>query len=314
MSSVNSTNTNPLSFILIGIPGLEPVQRWISIPFCSMYILALLGNCTILYVIKAEQSLHKPMFLFLSMLSITDLILSTSALPKMLSIFWFNLRDISFNACLVQMFFIHSFTAMESGFFLAMAFDRYVAICNPLRHSTILTNPTIAKIGIVVVSRGVIFFSPHAFLVKSLPYCQTNVISHTYCEFMALMKIACAETYTSKAYSLTVASLIGAFDLLSTAASYFFILRTVLSLPSKAASRKAFSTCSSHICVILVFYTTAVFTFLTHRFGHNVPPEVHITVANIYLLVPPTLNPIIYGVRTKKIRQRVVKVFYHKSV
>ncbi|XP_069495473.1 olfactory receptor 52N4-like [Ambystoma mexicanum] len=311
MSPLNSTNIHPASFILIGIPGLESVQHWISIPFCCMYLLALLGNFIVLYVIKAEQSLREPMFFFLSMLSITDMILSTSALPKMLGIFWFNLREISFNACLVQMFFIHSFTAMESGFFLAMAFDRYVAICNPLRHSTILTNPTIAKIGIIVVCRGVIFFSPHVFLVKSLPYCQTNVISHTYCEFMALMKIACAERYTSKVYSLTVALMIAAFDLLSTAASYFFILWTVLSLPSKEASRKAFSTCSSHICVILVFYTTAIFTFLTHRFGHNVPPEVHITMANIYLLVPPTLNPIIYGVRTKKIRQRAVKVFYH---
>ncbi|XP_078515183.1 olfactory receptor 52E4-like [Lissotriton helveticus] len=310
--SSSSTRPEP-PFILIGIPGLEPVQWWISIPFCSMYILALLGNWTILCIIKVEHSLHEPMFLFLSMLSITDLILSTSAVPKMLSIFWFNSQDISFNACLVQMFFIHSFTAMESGFFLAMAFDRYVAICNPLRHSAILTNPTIGKIGIVVVFRGILFFSPQAFLVKSLPYCHTNVIPHTYCEFMAIIKLACADTYTSKAYSLTVASLIGAFDLLSTVLSYIFILRSVLRLPSKEASRKAFSTCGSHICVILVFYTTAVFTFLTHRFGHNISPEIHITVANIYLLVPPTLNPIIYGVRTKKIRQRVVKILYQKK-
>ncbi|XP_078515180.1 olfactory receptor 52N4-like [Lissotriton helveticus] len=289
---------HPSSFILIGIPGLESVQCWISIPVCAMYILALLGN-----------SLHEPMFLFLSMLSITDLILSTSAVPKMLSIFWFNSRDISFNSCLAQMFFIHSFTAMESGFFLAMAFDRYVAICNPLRHSAILTNPTVGKIGIVVMLRGIILFSPHAFLVKSLPYCHTNVIPHTYCEFMAIIKLACADPYTSKAYSLTVALLIAAFDLLSTVLSYIFILRSVLSLPSKEASHKAFSTCGSHICVILVFYTTAIFTFLTHRFGHNISPEIHITVANIYLLVPPTLNPIIYGVRTKKIRQRVVMIF-----
>ncbi|XP_029457875.1 olfactory receptor 52R1-like [Rhinatrema bivittatum] len=314
MPVLNNTNVNPVAFILIGIPGLESVQCWISIPFSVMYLMALLGNCTILFIIRTEPSLHEPMYLFLSMLAATDLILSTSTLPKMLAIFWFNAGDIAFDACLIQMFFIHSFTAMESGFFLAMAFDRYIAICNPLRHSLILTNPVISKIGFLVVLRAVIFFSPHPFLVKKLSYCQTNVIHHTYCEFMAVMKLACEDTFSSKAYSLTVASLIGSFDLLSTAVSYVFILRTVLSLPSKEASLKAFSTCSSHICVILVFYTTAVFTFLTHRFGHNVAPQIHITVANIYLLVPPMLNPIIYGVRTKKIRQRVFKMFYYKTI
>ncbi|XP_030055828.1 olfactory receptor 52R1-like isoform X2 [Microcaecilia unicolor] len=314
MSALNKSTVNPSTFILTGIPGLEGFQCWISIPFCFMYIVALFGNCTILFIIRTETSLHEPMYFFLSMLAATDLILSSSTLPKMLAIFWFNAGEIGFNACLIQMFFIHSFTAMESGFFLAMAFDRYIAICDPLRHSTILTSPVIGKIGLMVVFRAVIFFSPHPFLVKKLSYCQTNVIHHTYCEFMAVMKLACEDTFTSKAYSLTVASLIGAFDLLSTATSYVFILRSVLRLPSKEASLKAFSTCSSHICVILVFYSTAVFTFLTHRFGPNVAPQIHITVANIYLLVPPMLNPIIYGVRTKKIRQRVFKMLYYKTI
>ncbi|KAM4697247.1 uncharacterized protein O3C94_003475 [Discoglossus pictus] len=303
-------NTHPLAFILVGIPGLEPIQCWLSIPFCCMYIVAFIGNCAILFIIKHEKSLHEPMYFFVSMLSLTDLVLSSSTLPKMLSIFWFNFREIRFEACLTQMFFIHSFTAMESGFFLAMALDRYVAICNPLRHPSILNNTTVLVIGLSVVTRALVFFSPHPFIVKTLVFCEGNIILHTYCEFMAVIKLSCGESSVSKAYSLTVASLIGAFDLLSTAVSYAFILRTAIRLPTKEAGFKALSTCTSHICVILVFYSTAVFTFLTHRFGHNVAPQIHISISTIYLLVPPMLNPIIYGLRTKKIRQRMVSIVY----
>ncbi|KAL6037521.1 hypothetical protein STEG23_036766 [Scotinomys teguina] len=290
----------------MGIPGLEHLHVWIGIPFCSMYIVAVIGNVTILTVVRAERSLHEPMFFFLCMLSVTDLVLSTSTLPRMLCLFWMGAHDIVFDACLAQMFFIHSFTAMESGFFLAMAIDRYVAICDPLRHATILTHSRIAKMGVAVVLRGVGFFSPHPILLKQLPYCRTQIIAHTYCEFMAVVKLACVDTGATKRYSLSVASIIGSCDGFFIALSYVLILRAVFRLPSREASLKALGTCGSHVCVILVFYSTAVFTFLTHRFGHNVAPQVHIFIANMYLLVPPFLNPIVYGIRTKKIREYVL--------
>lgn len=307
-------DTHPSIFILLGIPGLEDVECWLSIPFCCMYIVAFFGNITILLIIRFEKSLHEPMFFFLSMLSMTDIVLSSSTLPKMLGIFWFNLREISFEACIAQMYVIHSFTAIESGFFLAMAFDRFVAICNPLRHSTILSSKTVLIIGICVVFRGLIFFLPHPIIVKSLIFCQTNIIPHTYCEFMAIMKLTCGDSSMTKSYSLILASSMGIFDLSLTITSYSLILHTVFNLPTKQAGLKALSTCTSHILVILVFFTTATFTFATHRFGQNIQPQIHISIANIYLLVPPMLNPIIYGVRTKKIRQRIVRVFYVAGV
>ncbi|XP_063160864.1 olfactory receptor 52P1-like [Candoia aspera] len=302
------------AFLLLGIPGLETLHTWLALPFGSLYLMALLGNCTIILLIKTDQRLHQPMYLFLCMLSLTDLVLSTSALPKMLAIFWLDARSIGFSNCLLQMFVIHSFTAMESGFFLAMAYDRYVAICRPLRHMTILSGTCIASIGSAVLARGLVFFSPHPFLVGKLPFCRSRVIAHSYCEFMAVVKLACADTAVTKAYSLTVASLIGAFDICFIGLSYGLILRTVCQLPSKEAGLKALGTCGSHICVILVFYSTAVFTFLTHRFSHGtIPPHIHILVANVYLLIPPTLNPIIYGVRTKQIRERVLRGLHWKG-
>ncbi|XP_014695039.1 olfactory receptor 52R1-like [Equus asinus] len=306
MGPTNKSQISPNTFLLMGIPGLEHLHVWIGIPFCSMYLVAVVGNVTILAVVRAERSLHEPMFLFLSMLSVTDLVLSTSTLPRMLCLFWFGAHDIAFHACLTQMFFIHSFTAMESGFFLSMAIDRYVAICHPLRHTTILTHARIVKMGASVVLRGVGFFTPHPILLRQLPYCRTNIIAHTYCEFMAVVKLACVDTGATKRYSLSVASVIGSCDGFFIALSYVLILHAVFRLPSHEASLKALGTCGSHVCVILVFYSTAVFTFLTHRFGHNVAPQIHIFVANMYLLVPPFLNPIVYGIRTKKIRDHVL--------
>ncbi|XP_029457873.1 olfactory receptor 52J3-like [Rhinatrema bivittatum] len=309
MTPWNMTSLQISTFLLVGIPGLEDFHFWFAFPFCSMYIVALVGNCTILFIIKTEQSLHEPMHLFLSLLAITDLILSTCTIPKMLGIFWFNSSEINFEACLVQMFFIHSFSAMESGILLAMAFDRYVAICQPLRHSSILTNQTIVRIALALATRGVILVMPFIFLVKRLSLCKSNVILHSYCEHMALVKLACGDVTVNIVYGLFVAFFVVGFDIIFITMSYIMILRSVLSLPSNKARLKAFHTCGSHICVILMFYIPGLFTFLTHRFGHQVAPHIHILLANSYLLVPPMMNPIVYGVKTQQIRARVLKLF-----
>ncbi|XP_004471787.1 olfactory receptor 52K2-like [Dasypus novemcinctus] len=309
MRAQNRTNFHPATFFLLGIPGLEEVHIWISIPFCLVYLLALIGNCALIFIIKTDSSLHQPMYLFLSMLSLNDLMLSTTTLPKILSLFWFNDREINFKVCLVQIFFIHSLSTMESGFLLAMAFDRYVAICNPLRHSTILTHGVIMALSLAIVLRGVILLTPHPFLLSGLPYCKTNVIAHTYCEFMALIKLACANTRIYRLYGLILAFLTGGLDFMLIICSYVFILHAVFLLPSKTARAKTLSTCGSHVWAILVFYTPAFFSFITHRFGHSIAPHIHIFIANIYILIPPMLNPIIYGVKTKNIWERFLKIF-----
>ncbi|XP_067403121.1 olfactory receptor 52K1-like [Emydura macquarii macquarii] len=312
-SGSNSTDSDPSAFFLSGIPGLEAMHLWISIPFCSVFAVALLGNCTILYVIKTEPSLHKPMYYFLAMLAIIDLFLSATTMPKSLSIFWFNSREISFTACLVQMFFLHSLLSIESAVLLAMAFDRYVAICNPLRYATILTNSLIVKIGLVALSRAVLFVVPLPFHLRRLPFCQSHVISHCFCEHMAVVKLACANTRFSNIYGIIVSLLIVGVDLMFITLSYVKILKTVLSLASKEEQLKAFGTCVSHLCAILIFYTPVVLSSIVHRFGHQVAPHIHILLANFYLLFPPMMNPIVYGVKTKQIRIRVHLLFQGKS-
>ncbi|KAM7181428.1 olfactory receptor 52M1-like [Macrochelys suwanniensis] len=314
MSHSNTTDfTNPSTFILLGIPGLEAAHVWISIPFCTMYIIGILGNFTILFTVKTEPSLHGPMYYFLCMLAGSDLGVSTSIVPKMLSIFWFNSREIDFSACLTQLYFIHCFTAIESGIFVAMALDRYVAICHPLRHSTILTNPVVARIGLGMVLRGSIVILPYPILTRQWPYCRTNIIPEPFCSHIAVVKLACADTRVSSYYGLFVLFCVIGLDVIFISVSYTLILRTIFSLPTKDARLKTFGTCSSHLCAILVFYIPGLFSSLLYRFVHNVPLHFHVLIANMCLLVPPMLNPIIYGVRTKQIRGRLLRLFTHKG-
>nr|XP_008266275.1 olfactory receptor 52N5-like [Oryctolagus cuniculus] len=207
----NNTYVAPQYFILNGIPGLERVHVWISLPLCMMYIISLVGNLGLVYLIFCEESLHRPMYFFLAMLSLIDLLTCTTTLPKALCIFWFNLKEINFHACLVQMFFVHGFTGVESGVLMLMALDRYVAICYPLRYAAILTNPIIVKAGLATFLRGVLLMMPFPFLVKRLPFCQSNIISHTYCDHMSVVKLSCASIKVNIIYGLMVALLIGVY-------------------------------------------------------------------------------------------------------
>ncbi|XP_059245790.1 olfactory receptor 52P1 [Mustela nigripes] len=309
MESPNHTNLDPSVFFLLGIPGLEQFHLWFSLPVCCLGTATIVGNITILIVVATEPALHKPVYLFLCMLSTIDLAASFSTVPKLLAILWCGSGHISASACLAQMFFIHAFCMMESTVLLAMAFDRYVAICHPLRYATILTDTIIARIGVVAMVRGSMLMLPCPFLIGRLSFCQRHVIPHTYCEHMAVVKLACGDTRPNRVYGLTAALLVIGVDLFCIGLSYVFIARAVLRLSSREARSKALGTCGSHVCVILISYTPALFSFFTHRFGHHVPLHIHILLANVYLLFPPALNPMVYGVKTKEIRERVVRVF-----
>ncbi|XP_003781022.1 olfactory receptor 52Z1-like [Otolemur garnettii] len=309
-TSSNHTDLRDLWYTMIGIPGMEDAHVWISIPICSMYITAVVGNVLLLFLIVTEQSLHEPMYLFLSMLTIADLFLSTVTTPKMLAIFWFQAGGISFGSCVSQMFFLHFIFVAESAILLAMAFDRYVAICYPLRYTAILTPSVIGKMGVASVTRSFFICFPLVFLVYRLTYCGKNTIRHSYCEHMGIAKLACDSIKVNIYYGVIVALFSTCLDVVLIIISYVLILCAVFRIPSRDTRIKALETCGSHMCVILLFYTPAFFSFFAHGFGgHRIPLHIHILLANLYVVVPPTLNPIIYGVKTKQIQERVKQLF-----
>ncbi|CAM5073876.1 unnamed protein product [Eretmochelys imbricata] len=310
MLADNHTIFDPVTYILTGIPGTEESHVWIGIPFCLMYVMTLCGNSLILFIILTEQSLHEPMYLFVSMLATADLLLSTTTVPKMLAVFWFRAGEITFAGCLTQMFFIHVSFIAESAILLAMAFDRYVAICDPLRYTSVLTKSVIGKMGLAVITRSFCIIFPLILLTKQLKFCRTNLLPHTYCEHMILARLACDDIKIHVWYGVAVAILVIGLDIVLIAVSYGLILRAVFRLPSKDARIKALRTCGSHICVILMFYVPAVFSSLAHQFGHIIPGYIVNLLANLYVLIPPMLNPIVYGVTTKEILKRVINVFY----
>ncbi|XP_005311501.3 olfactory receptor 51G2-like [Chrysemys picta bellii] len=309
MSAVNNTKLTSAVFLLTGIPGQEDIHLWISIPFCLTYVISIVGNSLILFIIKTDQSLHEPMYIFLSMLAVTDLGLSISTIPTTLGILLFNSRAVSLDACFAQLFFIHSLSYTESSVLLLMAFDRFVAISNPLRYASILTPLRIAKMGLFFVLRSVALNFPLPFLLKRFRYCRANVLSHSYCLHQEVMKMACSDITVNSIYGLSIKLLTVGLDSLLIFLSYVMILKTVLSVASHAECLRALNTCVSHLCAVLLFYTSEIGLSVIHRFGNSSSHFLQILLGYVYLLVPPLMNPIVYSVKSKHLRARIIRMF-----
>ncbi|XP_075778082.1 olfactory receptor 51G2-like [Pelodiscus sinensis] len=309
MSVANNTKFTHTVFFLSGIPGQEDVYLWISVPFCIMYVISIAGNSVILYIIKTDPSLHEPMYIFLYMLSLTDLGILISTIPTILGVLLFNSTEISINACFAQQFFIHLLQCTESAVLLLMAFDRFIAIRNPLRYASILTLPRIAKMGLVFFLRGVVVIFPLPFLLQRFQYCRGNVLSHSYCLHQDVMKLACSDISVNSIYGLFTKLLTMGLDSFLIFLSYMMILKTVLHIASRVECLRALNTCVSHLCAVLLFYTPEISLSVIHRFGKGSSPLLQILLGYVSLLVPPLMNPIVYSVKSKHLRVRIIRVF-----
>ncbi|XP_058400537.1 olfactory receptor 51F1-like [Diceros bicornis minor] len=312
MEILSNTTSQFPTFLLTGIPGAESVHAWISIPFCCLYAIALSGNSMILLVSITQQTLHEPMYYFLSMLSAADLGLTVSTMSTTLGILWFDAREIRLDTCIAQMFFLHGFTIIESGVLVAMAFDRYVAICDPLRYTTSLTNSRIVQMGLLMITRTVVLIMPLLLLLKPLNFCRANILSHSYCYHPDVIKLARSDTRANSIWGLIVLMLTTGVDTPCIVLTYILIIRSVLSIASSEEQKKVFSTCVSHIGAVAIFYIPWMSLSLVHRYGRSAPKVVHSVMANIYLLLPPVLNPSIYSVKTKQIRKAILSLLLMK--
>ncbi|XP_037377644.2 olfactory receptor 51J1 [Talpa occidentalis] len=311
-SSNNSLEFLPTVFVLAGIPGLEAEHIWISIPFCLVYTIIFLGNGTILHVIRTDAALHQPMYLFLALLALAEVGVSVSTLPTVLGIFLFGNTEITFDACLLQMVSIHSFSIMESGVLLAMSVDRFVAIYSPLRYTAILTLPRIFSTGVIIGLKSIILMAPLPMLLRRLPFCGHNVLSHSYCLHPNLIHLPCGDITINNIYGLFIVTSTFGLDSLLIVVSYGLILHTVLSITTGEGRRKALNTCGSHVCAVLAYYVPMIGLSMVHRFAHHVSPLLHVMMANAYLFFPPVVNPIVYSIKTKEIRHGIVRMFSQK--
>ncbi|KFO36066.1 olfactory receptor 51I1 [Fukomys damarensis] len=302
----NSSGLPP--FTLTGLPGLESSQHWIFLLLGALYTVSVVGNALILFIIKEEQNLHQPMYYFLSLLSVNDLGVSFSTLPTVLAAFCFHLREIGFNSCMAQMFFIHLFSFAESGILLVMSFDRYVAICYPLRYTTVLTDGRVVRMGLSVIVRSFCMVFPLPFLLKRLPFCKSNVLSHAYCLHPDLIRLPCGDITINNIFGLFIVISTFGLDSALILLSYVLILRSVLAIASQEERVKTLNTCVSHMCAVLVFYVPMVGVSMAARYGRHAPKYVHTLMSLIYLFVPPMLNPVIYSIKTKEIRRKLYKI------
>ncbi|XP_066108879.1 LOW QUALITY PROTEIN: olfactory receptor 51H1-like [Saccopteryx bilineata] len=275
-----------------------------ALPLCLLYSTTVLSNVIILVVIKVEQSLHEPMYYFLAMLAATDLSLSLFFMPTMISVHWFNWHSVTLDACITQMFFIHTFGVVRCSD--GHAFDCFVDICFPLHYATILTHGVIGNIGAAVLLRSVVAVLPVPFFTKRLHFCHSNVLSHAYCLHQDAIKLACADTRVNSIYGLLAVIFIIVLDALVLLVSYILILQGVLGITAQEERVKALNTCLSHICAVVLFYVPLIGMTPIHRFGKHLSLVVHTLMANIYLLLPPVLNPVVYSVRAKQIRRQIL--------
>ncbi|XP_075404637.1 olfactory receptor 56B1-like [Tenrec ecaudatus] len=303
----NSSKFQISEFILMGIPGIHTWQHWLSLPLALLYLVAIAANLLILITICQDSTLQQPMYYFLGILSVVDMGLATTIVPKILAIFWFNANAISLPECFAQIYAIHCFVGMESGIFLCMAFDRYVAICHPLRYPSIVTNAFVIKGTLFMVLRNGFLVIPVPVLAAQRNYCSRNEIDHCLCSNLGVTSLACDDRRPNSICQLVLAWVGMGSDLSLIILSYILILRSVLRLNSAEAASKAFSTCSSHLILILFFYTVVVVISVTHL-TETKATLIPVLLNVLHNIIPPALNPMVYALRTKELRAGFRKV------
>ncbi|ELV11516.1 olfactory receptor 51G2 [Tupaia chinensis] len=307
--SESNTTFQPSVFILTGLRGLVGAHLWLGPLLSLMYITTMVGNCAVIYLVRTQHSLQEPQYHFLSMLAGADIVLSISTLFSVLKVFLLGVYEIAFDGCLTQLFFIHTSSSMGSGILVAMAFDRFVAISHPLQYTTILTNSRVAKMGLVALLRGIVLMTPLPILLKRLPFCKGQTLSYSYCLHPNVMKLACGQVKINILYGLVLVIVSFGADFLLVVLSYVLIFQAVLSVTSRKGQMKALNTCLSHIFIVLIYYGPLLALTVMHRVSHRSSPLAHTVLGNIYLFMPPMLNPIVYSLKTKQIRAALRKSF-----
>ncbi|XP_030042578.1 olfactory receptor 1509-like [Microcaecilia unicolor] len=299
-----SNETRVTHFILQGLPGNEDLQIIFFVMFFVMYVLTMAGNLLIVITIYVDSQLHYPMYFFLSNLSFIDLSFSNVTVPKYLLNFILQCKKIDFTNCLTQMFFIHFIGGAECFHLTLMAYDRYVAICNPLRYTTIMNKRVCFLLVIATWTGGLLHAFAQAFPTFELSFCGPNEVNHFFCDTHPLSVLACSNTFISETSDMVNSGTLALSCLLLVFLSYAYIISTILKINSAEGRWKAFSTCASHLMVVTLFYGPCIFIYMRP----SVTFAADKVVSVFYTIVTPVLNPFIYALRTEKVKKSMKRL------
>ncbi|XP_075389613.1 olfactory receptor 13A1-like [Tenrec ecaudatus] len=302
-----SNQTLVTEFILQGFSETPQLQASLFGLFLTLYSVALCSNSLFVTTIIFSSGLHTPMYFFLVNLAVLDVACACTVVPKLLETLVAGKRTISYKGCMTQMFFLSWSVAAEVLLFTAMAYDRYVAICQPLHYSTLMSPRVCAMLAGAVWSISVLGAGVNTCLMLSLTFCGPNVIHHFFCEIPPLLLLSCSSTYVNDIMTIVADIFFAVFNFLLTMVSYGFIISTILKIRTAEGKRRAFSTCSSHLTVVTMYYSTVIYTYLSP--GSSYSPGTGKIMAVLYSTVSPTLNPLIYTLRNKDVKAALKKVF-----
>ncbi|MBN3292923.1 O13C3 protein, partial [Polypterus senegalus] len=309
MSIVNQTTTSLQEFIIIGFPGFQdPDSKAIFfIALLTIYLAILSGNSLLITVFAINKELHTPMYILISSLAVTDILISSSTLPKILSVLISGTSMISVPACFIQMFSYHSMKSAESLLLGLMAHDRYLAISKPLHYFTIVNNSSVLRqIGCCWMCAFVTVMIVLSLAFR-LPFCGPNVVIHYFCDHSTVLKLACCDTTINTYLGLATAMSVLTLPVIYILFSYTKIIKSVLKIKTTHGRQKAFSTCGTHLLVIAISFFVAAGVYISNRVRDTFS-DVRILAALIQNVVPPLINPIIYCLRTEDIRKCFLKV------
>ncbi|NP_001009111.1 olfactory receptor OR93Ch [Pan troglodytes] len=300
----NENYTKVTEFIFTGLNYNPQLQVFLFLLFLTtFYVINVTGNLGMIVLIRIDSRLHTPMYFFLSHLSFVDICFSSVVSPKMLTDFFVKRKAISFLGCALQQWFFGFFVAAECFLLASMAYDRYVAICNPLLYSVAMSQRLCIQLVVGPYVIGLMNTMTHTTNAFRLPFCGPNVINHFFCDMSPLLSLVCADTRLNKLAVFIVAGAAGVFSGLTILISYIYILMAILRIRSADGRCKTFSTCSSHLTAVFILYGTLFFIYVRPSASFSL--DLNKLVSVFYTAVIPMLNPLIYSLRNKEVKDAI---------
>ncbi|XP_077322979.1 olfactory receptor 10G4-like [Lithobates pipiens] len=290
-------------FVLKGLPCVDELRIPLFLLLTVIYISTLIGNVLLISTVKRTPSLHTPMYFFLTNLSLLDICLSSVTLPKLLEN-TLSMKTIAFSGCVSQLYFFHFLASSECFLYTVMAYDRYVAICRPLHYNKLMSWWVCTCLAFGSWLAGSLHSITHTVLTFHLPFCHSNEIDHFFCDIIPVLKLVCADTSVNKTMILVNIAAISLSCFLLTITSYINIILAIIRIKTADGRKKAFSTCVSHVTVVALFYIPCIFTYMRP----NSKSTFDGVVAVFYTLITPLLNPIIYSLRNKEVKEALKKL------